>query len=176
TGQPCRELDDLTSPTAGVLVAGERTGPADVALAGTGCVHGGGPVDTVGADQELGDLAAARGRQHHQPGPGPDRRQHVLDGRRAEQPDGALVRFLDRLERGGERDRRVGTARARWPGEQPGMGHVACDGSAQALDHPLLADEVVEDGAVPNGHSSASTAARITAAISSTSPWASSTR
>ena len=36
--------------------------------------------------------------EHDQAGARPDRRQHVLDGRRAEQPDGALGGLLDRLE------------------------------------------------------------------------------
>ena len=50
------------------------------------------------AHQEVGHVLDGRGGEHDQPGAGADRRQDVLDGRRAQQPDGALGRLLDRLE------------------------------------------------------------------------------
>ena len=50
------------------------------------------------ADQERRDVRGGRRGQRDQPAPRADRRQHVLDGRRAEHPDGARGGLLDRLE------------------------------------------------------------------------------
>ena len=50
------------------------------------------------AHQEGGHLLGGRRGQGELPAPGPDRGQHVLDGGRAEHPDRARGRLLDRLE------------------------------------------------------------------------------
>ena len=54
--------DDLAAALAGRLVAGQRAGPADVALAGAGGVgRQRARVDPVGADQEGGHVLGASG-------------------------------------------------------------------------------------------------------------------
>ncbi len=95
--QPGGHGDDLLPPGADRLVERQRPGPADVALARAGGVRRQPLLDAAG-DQEAGDLRGGRRGQGHQPAAGPDRRQHVLDGRCAEHPHGAAVRLLDRLE------------------------------------------------------------------------------
>ena len=65
---------------------------------GTGGVRREAGVDVVLTDQEGGDVLRARRGQGDQPAPRADGRQHVLDGRGAQHPDGALGRLLDRLE------------------------------------------------------------------------------
>ena len=80
-GEPRRDRDDLAATAAGVLVARQRPGPADVALAGAGGVRRGLDAEPLGADQEVGHVVDGGRRQHDQPGAGADRRQHVLDRR-----------------------------------------------------------------------------------------------
>ncbi len=99
--QPGGDRHDLAAPVAGRLVAGQRPGPADVALAGAGGVRRQRRVDPVGAHAGTSATSSAVGVvSGDQPAAGPDRRQHVLDGRGAEHPHGAVGRLLDRLEQG----------------------------------------------------------------------------
>ena len=96
--EPGRPGDHLVPAVAGALVAGQRAGPADVALAGARAVRRERGVDAGAADQEVGHLGGGRRGERDQPAPRPDGRQEVLDRRRAEHPDGAVGRLLDRLE------------------------------------------------------------------------------
>ena len=94
------DRDDLLATVARALVAGQGPGPADVTLAGARAVRRERGVDAVGTDQEVGHLLGRRGGQGDQPAARTDRRQQVLDGRRAEHPHRAIGGLLDRLEQG----------------------------------------------------------------------------
>ena len=96
--QSGRDRDHLASAVAGGLVERQHPGPADVALAGAGGVRREGLRDALGADQERGHVVGGRRGQGDQPAARPDRGQHVLGRRRAEQPHGPVGGLLDRLE------------------------------------------------------------------------------
>ena len=56
--------------------------------------------DAQGAHQEGGDVVGGRGGEGDEPTARADRGEDVLHGRRAQQPDRAGGRLLDRLEEG----------------------------------------------------------------------------
>ena len=92
--------DDVVAPDAGVLVAGQPRGEADVRLGGAGGVQRHRRVDAVAAGEQGGDRLDRRGAQPHVPRPRADRDDDVLDGGGAQHPHGARRRLLERLEQG----------------------------------------------------------------------------
>ena len=137
-GEPVGVLDDQHLP--GVTAPGERRAADQLA-------------DLVDADGEL------LGAGDSYPGVRTDR-DLVAGGTLA-----ATVAVA--LQRRGERDRSVGPARSRRPGEQPRVGHVAGDRPLQPLDHGSLADQVVPDAHRRACARSGSTRASTSRAISS---------
>ena len=80
------------------LVEREPARPPDVRLRGAGGERGSGRVHAVAADEHLGHRVGRRRHQGDRTAAGPDRRQHVLQRGRAQDPDRAQRRLLDRLE------------------------------------------------------------------------------
>ena len=97
-GQPGRDRDHVLAPGPHRVVERPRPGPVRCGPGWRGRRTTPARPRSARATQERGDLGRWSACQSDQPAAGPDRRQHVLDGGRAQHPHGAVVRLLDGLE------------------------------------------------------------------------------